>query len=139
MSTADSSDKTIKGILTKLGLIMGFILIVPGIMSNVLEIDPIDGCIQVTQRDADSAKPPVVDDNTTTTGTQPTGIEKDKCWRDVNPGTDKLTKAKVAFDRDVIGLISWALTAFILIMVVVGFVFPGRDIISYMRSNKEEP
>ena len=77
--------------------------------------------------------------------------DSDRCWRDVTSakpppnveleagdnGIDKLTKAKIAFDEQVIGLISWALTAFILIMVVVGFVFPGRDIISYMRDNKE--
>ena len=132
MSAADSSDKTIKGILTKLGLIMGFILIVPGIMSNVLDIDPIDGCVKLTTRDAEHG-------------------DVGSCWRDVKAPVetddngketegkqDKLIKAKVAFDRDVIGLVSWALTAFMLIMVVVGFVFPGRDIISYMRSNTED-
>ena len=133
--TSEDSGKTIKAILTKLALIMGFILIVPGIMGNVLDIDPLDGCIKVPLKDVGDYEGVTAD--------------SDRCWRDVlkvtekitedNPtGIDKLTKAKIAFDRDVIGLISWALTAFILIMVVVGFVFPGRDIISYMRDNKEK-
>ena len=132
---AESGDKTIKGILTKLALIMGFILIVPGIMSNVLDIDPLDGCVKVPENDVDKYE----------------GVtESDRCWRNVtgvtanvddvnNPtGIDKLTKAKISFDEDVIGLISWALTVFMLLMVIVGFVFPGRDIMAYMKSNKED-
>ena len=127
MSAAESGNKTIKGILTKLALIMGFILIVPGIMSNVLDIDPIDGCVKLTDRDVEHGA-------------------VDTCWRDVATPVDgegvevkqdKLVKAKIAFDRDVIGLVSWALTVFMLIMVIIGFVFPGRDIMAYMKSNTE--
>ena len=119
-----TSEKTIKGILTKLGLIMVFILIVPGIMINVFEIDIQDGCITLSKADAIYF------------GTS--FIEK-TCWKDLGADKfkektgDKTIQAKITFDRDVVGLLSWGLTIFIFIMVVVGFVFPGRDIIAYIK------
>ena len=137
MTPGEGEDKTIKGILTKLGLIMGFILLVPGIMGNVLGIDPLDGCVRITEGEVKSL------DAANVAATKKdkdaeliSGHTEGTCWRAVTAGDDKLTKAKVAFDRDIIGLVSWALTAFILIMVVVGFVFPGRDIITYIRKEQ---
>ena len=127
--TEGGDEKTIKGILTKLGLIMGFILIVPGIMLNVLEIDPTNGCIKVDPKDY--VKYGVSAENPCWKAIDQTALMDEKLKK------DKITTAKIAFDRDVIGLISWALTAFVLIMVIVGFVFPGRDIIAYVRTNKE--
>ena len=126
MGDPDESEKTIKQIMIKIILVAGFILLVPGMMSSVLEIDLLDkGCIKVEKQDVQPEGVGVTQDD----------VDNDVCWRQIE-SDDQITKAKIAFDRDVISLIMWGVTIFTAGMLLVGIIFPGRDIMSYIRSNK---